>query len=80
MVTGLNDAVLTLTTTYIISPQLQEHELVLKTLEPVEATRTCFRLIGGVLVERTVAEVRPAVAANAENLRLVRFLVIILVS
>ena len=43
----------------------------LKTLEPVDDSRTCFRLIGGVLVERTVAEVRPAVKANSENLRLV---------
>lgn len=71
---------LLLTSMCVLTLQLQEHELVLKTLEPVEATRTCFRLIGGVLVERTVAEVRPAVAANAENLRLVRFPVIILVS
>ena len=43
----------------------------LKTLEPVDGGRTCFRLIGGVLVEHTVSEVRPAVQANSENLRLV---------
>ena len=41
----------------------------LKTLEPMPSDRKCYRLIGGVLVQQTVAEVRPAVESNAENLK-----------
>ncbi len=44
----------------------------LKTLEPMPSDRKCYRLIGGVLVQQTVAEVRPAVESNAENLKKVR--------
>ena len=39
----------------------QEHELVLEALNGAEDGRKCFRFMGGVLVERTVGEVRPAV-------------------
>ena len=55
-----------------IESQAQEHEGVIKALEPLDNSRKCFRLIGGVLVERTVAEVQPAVKSNCEQLRLVR--------
>mmetsp|Transcript_22648 Transcript_22648/g.62867 ORF Transcript_22648/g.62867 Transcript_22648/m.62867 type:complete len:144 (+) Transcript_22648:215-646(+) len=47
---------------------VQEHDLVIKSLEPMDASRKCFRLIGGVLVERTVAEVMPAVSSNKQKL------------
>ena len=50
----------------------QEHALVLETLTPLDAGRRCFRLVGGVLVERTVGEVSPAVARNREALEEVR--------
>jgi prefoldin subunit 2 len=33
---------------------------VIKQLEPMDKTRKCYRLIGDVLVERTVAETLPA--------------------
>ena len=39
----------------------QEHELVLEALNGADDGRKCFRFMGGVLVERTVGEVRPAV-------------------
>ncbi|KAG7528619.1 hypothetical protein FFLO_06042 [Filobasidium floriforme] len=45
----------------------EEHDLVLSTLTPLlktEPTRKCFRLIGGVLVERTVSEVEPDLKGN----------------
>lgn len=48
---------------------LHEHEIVLKALEPMDGDRKCFRLIGGVLVERTVREVIPAVQTNKDNLK-----------
>lgn len=42
--------------------------LVEKTLEPLDPDRRAFRLVGGVLVERTVKEVLPSVTQNRENL------------
>jgi len=50
-----------------------EHALVLETLKPLDEERRCFRLVGGVLVQRTVAEAVPAVARNMESLEEVRF-------
>lgn len=34
-----------------------------------EPGRKCFRLVGGILVERTVKEVVPAVKTNRDNVR-----------
>lgn len=44
-----------------------EHKLVQETLEPLDAGRKAYRLVGGVLVERTVSEVLPSVKSNKEN-------------
>ena len=41
--------------------------LVIETLKEVEKDRKCFRMIGGVLVERTVNEVLPALELNKEQ-------------
>lgn len=38
------------------------------TLEPLDAARRAYRLVGGVLVERTVGEVLPTVKANQEGI------------
>jgi hypothetical protein len=43
--------------------------LVLETLDPLPGDRKCFRLINGVLVERTVKDVVPALRTNAEGLK-----------
>ena len=48
--------------------EMQEHMRVIKTLEPVESSRRAFRLIGGVLVEKTAGEVLPAVTEQKEQL------------
>jgi prefoldin subunit 2 len=48
--------------------ELNEHNLVISTIEKLEPTRKCFRLIGGVLIERTVSEVLPAVKKNKEGI------------
>uniref|UniRef100_A0A6B2LPG8 Prefoldin subunit 2 n=1 Tax=Arcella intermedia TaxID=1963864 RepID=A0A6B2LPG8_9EUKA len=48
--------------------QKDEHNLVLKALSKLEPSRRCYRLVGGVLVERTVGEVSPAVNSNKENI------------
>ncbi|XP_072049935.1 prefoldin subunit 2-like [Amphiura filiformis] len=45
-----------------------EHRLVLETLNEVDGERRCFRLVGGVLVERTVKDVIPALDHNKDQL------------
>jgi prefoldin subunit 2 len=50
-----------------------EHLLVEETLKPLDPERRAFRLVGECLVERSVGEVLPTVAANRENVRLNAF-------
>jgi prefoldin subunit 2 len=45
-----------------------EHSLVINAIEPLDQSRRCYRMIGGVLVERTVKEVLPAVQRNKEGI------------
>mmetsp|Transcript_33046 Transcript_33046/g.69549 ORF Transcript_33046/g.69549 Transcript_33046/m.69549 type:complete len:127 (-) Transcript_33046:286-666(-) len=45
-----------------------EHRLVEETLTPLDPDRRAFRLVGGVLVERTVREVLPTVKEHRGNL------------
>ncbi|CAK1555052.1 unnamed protein product [Leptosia nina] len=47
---------------------LNEHKIVIETLHAVEPKRKCFRMIGGVLLERTVAEILPELETNKERL------------
>ncbi|KND04644.1 tubulin-binding prefolding complex subunit GIM4 [Spizellomyces punctatus DAOM BR117] len=46
-----------------------EHQLVVDTISPLEPERKCFRLVGGVLVERTVQDVLPAVKTNMDGIQ-----------
>merc|ERR1711920_286895 len=45
-----------------------EHELVAETLKKAEPERKAWRLVGGVLTERTVGEVLPALEGQIENI------------
>jgi prefoldin subunit 2 len=45
-----------------------EHKLVIETLSKLEPERKTFRLIGGVLVERTCEEVLPSVQENYDGI------------
>merc|ERR1711931_12145 len=45
-----------------------EHELVAETLKKAEPERKAWRLVGGVLTERTVGEVLPALQSQIENI------------
>ncbi|XVE69046.1 hypothetical protein DITRI_Ditri09bG0118100 [Diplodiscus trichospermus] len=48
--------------------EVSEHSLVINAIEPLDPSRRCYRMIGGVLVERTIKEVLPAVHRNKEGL------------
>ncbi|KAL8934937.1 MAG: hypothetical protein Q9211_004970 [Gyalolechia sp. 1 TL-2023] len=52
-----------------VEQETEEHKLVLETLKPLPEDRKCFRLINGVLVERTVKDVLPALQTNSDGLR-----------
>jgi hypothetical protein len=41
----------------------------LETLEPLPGDRKCFRMINGVLTERTVTEVVPILKTNSDGLK-----------
>lgn len=43
--------------------------LVIETLEPLPQDRKCFRMINGVLVERTVKDVVPSLKTNSDGLK-----------
>ncbi|KAH8379678.1 hypothetical protein KR009_006482 [Drosophila setifemur] len=45
---------------------LREHKTVIETLQSADPERKCFRLIGGVLCERTVKEVLPQLVENKD--------------
>ncbi|KAK0453940.1 related to GIM4-Gim complex component (prefoldin subunit 2) [Armillaria ostoyae] len=54
-----------------LESEADEHGLVLTTLNEAlteEPDRKCFRLIGGVLVERTVKDVVPALTMNRDGI------------
>ncbi|KAJ7241939.1 Prefoldin beta-like protein [Mycena haematopus] len=55
-----------------LEQESDEHSLVLTTLNEAlaeEPDRKCFRLIGGVLVERTVKDVVPTLQSNRDNIK-----------
>lgn len=43
--------------------------LVIETLDPLAADRKCFRMVNGVLVERTVQDVLPTLKTNSDGLK-----------
>ncbi|KAL7532514.1 hypothetical protein ACHAWF_004161 [Thalassiosira exigua] len=51
-----------------VEMERNEHRLVEETLTPLDPDRRAFRLVGGVLVERTVREVLPTVKEHRGNL------------
>ncbi|KAF7504377.1 hypothetical protein GJ744_002434 [Endocarpon pusillum] len=52
-----------------IEQEIEEHKLVIETLQPLPDDRKCFRMINGVLVERTVKDVLPNLKTNSDGLK-----------
>jgi len=52
-----------------IESEQHEYSVVIQTLDGVDPKRVCFRLIGGVLVERTVGDVVPALKTQREQMQ-----------
>ena len=52
-----------------IEQEIEEHKLVTETFQALPEERKCFRLINGVLVERTVKDVLPALKTNSDGLK-----------
>ncbi|XP_028406474.1 prefoldin subunit 2-like [Dendronephthya gigantea] len=46
-----------------------EHSMVIENLKDIAPERKCFRMIGGVLVERTVKDVLPALTSNRDQIK-----------
>jgi len=57
------------TTLWLVYRILTNARLVLETLEPLPGDRKCFRMINGVLTERTVKEVVPILQTNSDGLK-----------
>jgi prefoldin subunit 2 len=45
--------------------------LVIDSISPLEPERKCFRMVGGVLVERTIKEVLPALETNYSGVSII---------
>ncbi|KAL0075638.1 Prefoldin beta-like protein [Phycomyces blakesleeanus] len=52
-----------------LESEVEEHKLVIDSISPLEPGRKCFRMVGGVLVERTVKEVLPALETNYNGIQ-----------
>ncbi|EAN80218.1 prefoldin subunit 2, putative [Trypanosoma brucei brucei TREU927] len=48
--------------------ELHEHQLVADTLKPLNGDRRCHRLVGGALIERTVADILPELVENIKGI------------
>ncbi|KAJ5085893.1 hypothetical protein N7532_010664 [Penicillium argentinense] len=52
-----------------IEQEAEEHKLVIETLDPLPEDRKCFRMVNGVLVERTIKDVLPTLKTNSDGLK-----------
>ncbi|KAK5650396.1 hypothetical protein RI129_001425 [Pyrocoelia pectoralis] len=48
--------------------ELNEHRLVIETLKNADPNRKCYRMIGGILVEKQVKDVEPVLRTNRDRL------------
>jgi prefoldin subunit 2 len=50
-----------------LEQEKEEHQMVIDTMKPLDESRICYRLVGGVLVQKTVKETLPNVQANYDG-------------
>ncbi len=55
-------------TTFDIEDEKREHILVIDSIKNLEPERKCWRLVGGVLVERTLGEIMVSLKESIELL------------
>lgn len=46
----------------------EEHSVVVETLKKTDPGRRCFRMVGGILIERTVKEILPGLEEHRSNI------------
>ncbi|UKJ89724.1 hypothetical protein MACJ_002978 [Theileria orientalis] len=63
-----NERLAVLTQLDDISQDSAEHRLVLKNLDKIPDDRRCYRILGGIAVEKTVHEIKPDLNAHATKL------------
>ncbi|KAJ3323347.1 hypothetical protein HDV06_001867 [Boothiomyces sp. JEL0866] len=51
-----------------LEQEKDEHTLVIDTIKPLDSDRTCYRLVGGILVKKTVKEVLPFLEQNHDGI------------
>lgn len=54
---------------YELEGDLSELRIVIESLKTVDEGRKCYRMIGGVLIERTVKDVLPDLESNMEQIK-----------
>lgn len=54
-----------------LETESDEHKLVIESLADLPRERKCFRMVGGVLTERTVGDVVPLLNTNLDGLKTV---------
>jgi len=54
-----------------LEAEVSEHSVVIETLKNVDSGRKCFRMVGGILSERTVNEVLPELQHNKTQIEAV---------
>lgn len=55
-----------------LETKVQEHQVVMESLDKLDGDRRCFRLMGGVLVQRKVGQVHAAIKENLGHLQKVQ--------
>ena len=54
---------------YFLYANFSNSRLVIETLEPLPQNRKCFRMVNGVLVERTIKDIIPSLKTNSDGLK-----------
>ena len=56
-----------------INEEKREHELIIENIKDLNPERRAWRLIGGILVEKTIGEINPELANNLQSVNFIRY-------